>query len=239
MVAKPICPATSYVGTTGIDAGSGPNPLHVNGNVYLAGPYKGAPVSLVFVTPALAGPFDLGAVIVRVALNVNPETARVHAVSDTIPDVFGGAKLGIRKIDVSMSRKKFTLNPTNCRKSPDRFRDLRRRRQPARPGELVEDEPGEQIPGHQMRQARVPARLHRQDPRRRQTDPAGGEPEVPRGPRRSQGRRQREAGGVHPAAGDDPRSGPHQDDLHESPARRERLPQEGDLRTTPERRRRC
>ncbi len=117
VIAKPICPDNSFVGTTGIDSGSGPNPLHVNGNVYLAGPYKGAPVSLVFVTPAVAGPFDLGVVIVRVALNVNPETARVHAVSDTIPDVFGGAKLGIRKIDVSVTRKKFTLNPTNCRKS--------------------------------------------------------------------------------------------------------------------------
>lgn len=116
VIAKPICPDDSFVGTTGIDAGSGSNPLHVNGNVYLAGPYKGAPVSMVFVTPAVAGPFDLGVVIVRVALNVNPETARVHAVSDTIPDVFGGVKLGIRKIDVAITRKKFTLNPTNCRK---------------------------------------------------------------------------------------------------------------------------
>ena len=117
VLAKPICPDDSFVGTTGIDAGSGANPLRVNGNVYLAGPYKGAPVSLVFVTPAVAGPFDLGVVIVRVALEVDPETARVTAVSDTIPDVFGGAKLGIRKIDVAITRKKFTINPTNCRKS--------------------------------------------------------------------------------------------------------------------------
>ncbi|HWM64570.1 MAG TPA: hypothetical protein VNP96_11355 [Solirubrobacterales bacterium] len=117
VIAQPICPDDSFVGTAGIDAGSGPNPLHVNGNVYLAGPYKGAPVSLVFVTAAVAGPFDLGAVIVRVALNVDPETVQVHAVSDAIPDVFGGAKLDIRKIDVAIYRKKFTLNPTNCRKA--------------------------------------------------------------------------------------------------------------------------
>lgn len=115
VLASPACPDSSFVGTTGIDAGSGSNPLHVNGNVYLAGPYKGAPVSMVFVTPAVAGPYDLGTVVVRVALDIDPETAEVHAVSDTIPHVFGGVKLDIRKIDVSISRKNFTLNPTTCR----------------------------------------------------------------------------------------------------------------------------
>jgi hypothetical protein len=117
VIADPACPNSSFVGTATIHAGSGANPLKVDGNVYLAGPYKGAPVSMVFVTPAVAGPFDLGTVVVRVALNIDPETAEVHAVSDTIPDVFGGAKLGIRRIDVSISRKKFTLNPTTCRRA--------------------------------------------------------------------------------------------------------------------------
>lgn len=114
-IANPPCPDSSFVGTSGIDAGSGPAPYHVNGNVYLAGPYKGAPVSLVFVTPAVAGPYDLGTVVVRVALNVDPETAQVNAVSDPIPHVFGGVKLDIRAIDVSINRKKFTVNPTTCR----------------------------------------------------------------------------------------------------------------------------
>jgi hypothetical protein len=117
VIAKPICPDSSFVGTTTIAAGSGPQPFSSNGNVYLAGPYKGAPVSMVFVTPAVAGPFDLGTVVVRVALNVDPETAEVHAVSDPIPDVFGGVKLDIRNIDVSITRKKFTLNPTTCREA--------------------------------------------------------------------------------------------------------------------------
>lgn len=115
VLATPICPDSSWVGTTAIDAGTGSNPFRANGNVYLAGPYKGAPVSMVFVTSAVAGPFDLGVVIVRVALNVDPETAEVNAVSDTIPDVFGGAKLDIRRIHVLINRKKFTLNPTTCR----------------------------------------------------------------------------------------------------------------------------
>lgn len=114
-VASPACPDSSFVGTTSIATGSG-EPFHSNGNVYLAGPYKGAPVSMVFVTPALAGPYDLGTVVVRVALNVDPETVEVHPVSDPIPHIFGGVKLDIRNIDVSIYRKKFTVNPTSCRK---------------------------------------------------------------------------------------------------------------------------
>jgi hypothetical protein len=115
--ADPPCPNSSFVGTAVVAAGSGPAPFSTPGNAYLAGPYKGAPVSMVFATPALAGPFDLGTVVVRVALNVDPETAQVHAVSDAIPNVFGGVKLDIRKIDVDINRSRFTLNPTTCREA--------------------------------------------------------------------------------------------------------------------------
>jgi hypothetical protein len=69
---------------------------------------------MVTITPAVAGPFDLGVVVVRVALNVNPETAQINAVSDVVPDVFGGAKLDLRVIDVDVDRNQFMLNPTNC-----------------------------------------------------------------------------------------------------------------------------
>lgn len=114
-LASPSCPSSSHVGTAKISAGSGSAPFATDGQVYLAGPYKGAPVSLVFVTPAVAGPYDLGNVVVRAALNVNPETVEVHAVSDPIPNVFGGVKLDIRSIEVDLSRKDFTINPTTCR----------------------------------------------------------------------------------------------------------------------------
>lgn len=114
VIADPACPNSSWLGTADIGAGSGA-PYQVTGNAYLAGPYKGAPVSMVFITPAVAGPFDLGNVIVRVALNVDPETAEVHAVSDPIPNVFGGVKLGIRQIRLFVDRKNFTTNPTTCR----------------------------------------------------------------------------------------------------------------------------
>ncbi|HEU4707608.1 MAG TPA: hypothetical protein VFS64_10505 [Solirubrobacterales bacterium] len=110
------CPDKSFLGTAETVSGTGDHPLKLPGNVYLAGPYKGAPLSLVVTTPAVAGPFDLGVVVVRVALFVEPETAQIHAVSDVIPDVFGGVKLDIRAIDLNIYRKKFMLNPTNCRK---------------------------------------------------------------------------------------------------------------------------
>lgn len=112
---KPSCPEASQVGTVAVSAGTGPSPVFVNtGKAYLAGPYKGAPLSLALVTPALAGPFDLGNVVVRAALNVDPETAQVDAVSDPIPTILAGIPLNLREIRVRLNRKQFTLNPTSC-----------------------------------------------------------------------------------------------------------------------------
>lgn len=108
------CPAASQVGTAAVTAGSGPAPLGIQGKVFLSGPYKGAPLSLAVITPATAGPFDLGTVVVRVALFVDPETAQIRAVSDPVPHVFGGTLLNIRSVDLKMDRPNFTLNPTSC-----------------------------------------------------------------------------------------------------------------------------
>jgi hypothetical protein len=112
--AKSSCPESSLIGTASVASGTGTNPVHIDGKAFLTGPYNGAPLSLAIVTPATAGPFDLGTVVVRVALFVNPETAQVHAVSDPIPNVFGGALLDIREAAVHIDRKQFSLNPTNC-----------------------------------------------------------------------------------------------------------------------------
>lgn len=108
------CPASSYVGSARVAAGSGPEPFHIAGKAFLTGPYHGAPLSLTVITPATAGPFDLGSVVVRVALFVDPSTARVSALSDPIPHVFGGALLDIRSVAVTLDRNQFSLNPTNC-----------------------------------------------------------------------------------------------------------------------------
>jgi hypothetical protein len=111
---NPSCPDNSQIGVATVQAGSGPSPLEIPGKVYLSGPYKGAKVSLVVITPALAGPFDLGVVVVQVALKLNPETAQINPVAE-IPHVFGGAKLDIRSIFVNVNRKNFGLTGTNCR----------------------------------------------------------------------------------------------------------------------------
>jgi hypothetical protein len=111
--AGPSCPQTSEIGTVTVGAGSG-SPLYVGGRAYLAGPYKGAPLSLAIITPAIAGPFDLGAVVVRAALYVNPATAQVTVRSDPVPTILQGIPLDIRSIAVLINRPQFMLNPTSC-----------------------------------------------------------------------------------------------------------------------------
>ena len=111
---SPSCPASSQVGTVDVASGAGPTPLHVPGNAYLAGPYKGAPLSLAIITPAVTGPFDLGTVVVRTALYVDPLTTQITAKSDPIPTILEGIPLDVRQITLQMSRPDFTLNPTDC-----------------------------------------------------------------------------------------------------------------------------
>jgi len=111
------CPGTSFIGTARVKVGAGGSPLQLDGNAYLGGPYKGAPLSMAIVTPAVAGPFDLGTVVVRAAVFVEPETGQIHVVSDPIPDVVGGAKLDLRSLSVQLSRKFFVRNGTSCKAS--------------------------------------------------------------------------------------------------------------------------
>jgi hypothetical protein len=112
--AAPSCPSSSYVGELVAAAGPGTHPLYLPGKAYLAGPYKGAPLSFVFITPAVSGGYDLGNVLVRAALRVNPETAQVTAVSDPLPQIFEGIPLRLRQVMVDLNRPGFALNPTNC-----------------------------------------------------------------------------------------------------------------------------
>lgn len=113
-LASPSCPAASEVGKVKVGAGAGPDPYYTSGRAYLAGPYQGAPLSLVIVTPAVAGPFDLGDVVVRTALFVNPETTQITAKSDPIPPIIDGIPLDVRSIALKLDRPQFSLNPTSC-----------------------------------------------------------------------------------------------------------------------------
>jgi hypothetical protein len=113
-LASPSCPASSQVGLVNVGTGVGSQPYYVGGKAYLAGPYKGAPLSLAIVTPAVVGPFDLGTIVVRTALYVNETTAQITAVSDPIPTIVHGLPTVVQSIALNMDRPNFTLNPTSC-----------------------------------------------------------------------------------------------------------------------------
>lgn len=114
------CPANSQVGSVVVAAGAGSEPLWIPQPgraptaVYLAGPYQGAPYSLVSKVPAQAGPFDLGTVAVRSGIYIDPETGRA-TVKSRLPQVLEGATILYRTIHVVIDRPRFTLNPTDCR----------------------------------------------------------------------------------------------------------------------------
>lgn len=114
------CPDGSKIGHVVAATGPGPLPLWVpqpgkaEPSVHLAGPYQGAPFSIVTEVPAQAGPFDLGVVSVRSALQVDPETALATVKADPLPQYFEGVALTYRRIHVLVDRPGFSLNPTNC-----------------------------------------------------------------------------------------------------------------------------
>jgi hypothetical protein len=114
------CGPESLIGHTTVSVGLGGNPYTVNGGeVFITGPYKGAPYGLSIVNPAKAGPFDLGKVIVRAKIEVNPENAALTITSDAtgpyaIPQIIDGIPLEIKHVNVSIDRPDFTFNPTNC-----------------------------------------------------------------------------------------------------------------------------
>lgn len=112
--ANPSCPAASRVGSTNAGAGSGPRPFYAPGALYLAGPYKGAPLSVVAITPAVAGPFDLGNVVVRSALRLHPVTAQITAHTDPLPRILKGVPLRIRDLRINLDRPAWAQNPTSC-----------------------------------------------------------------------------------------------------------------------------
>ena len=116
------CGPQSLIGETTVSSGVGPEPFLVkNGRVYLTGPYNHGPFGLSIVIPAVAGPFNLGNVVVRSSIRINPVTAQVTVVSDSLPlmvNSIEGLQSGIpadtRTVNVTINRPGFEFNPTNC-----------------------------------------------------------------------------------------------------------------------------
>jgi hypothetical protein len=115
------CPVASKIGSVTAATGPGPEPLWIpqpgkpQPAAYLAGPYEGSPFSVVTVAPAQAGPFDLGNVVVRSGLGLDPDTNRAVVKADPLPQFFEGVGLTYRRLRIVIDRPNFSLNPTDCR----------------------------------------------------------------------------------------------------------------------------
>jgi hypothetical protein len=113
------CPQSSEIGTTRVASGAGSHPFEVGGKVYLTGPHDGAPFGLSIVTNAVAGPFNLGLVVVRARIDVDRETSTLTITTDetgpyAVPQIVFGVPLRLQRITVNIDRPNFMFNPTNC-----------------------------------------------------------------------------------------------------------------------------
>ena len=199
-----------------VGAGAGPTPLHIAGRVYLAGPYKGAPLSVVVITPAVAGPFDLGTVVVRAAALPRPRhRPGARASPIPCPRSSQGIPLDVRSVAVRVDRARFTLNPTSCEP-----KTLRRHRHlapgPGRRRSAARFQVGgcKALPYKPKLSARLFGPIHRGGHPRLQAPSSAPSPAKPTSPRAS----------LRPAALGVHRPGPLPHDLHPRAVRRQPVP---------------
>jgi hypothetical protein len=108
------CPEASRIGSVSVGVGAGSLPYYATGKIYLTGGYNGGAYGEVVQVPAVAGPFNLGMVVVRGAIRIDPHTAQATVVSDPFPSIIDGIPLQIKTVNVTLDRPGFTFNPTNC-----------------------------------------------------------------------------------------------------------------------------
>jgi uncharacterized repeat protein (TIGR01451 family) len=119
------CPAASHIGHAVVTSGPGPYPLVLPQPgepelpIYLTGPYKGAPFGLSIVTPVIAGPFNLGTIVTRAKIEIDPHTAQITITTDPLPQIVKGVPTDLRSINSVIDRSGFMFNPTNC--NPQEF----------------------------------------------------------------------------------------------------------------------
>jgi hypothetical protein len=123
--AQGACPAASRIGHASVASGPGPYPLVLPQPgapelpIYLTGPYGGAPFGLSIVTPVVAGPFNLGTIVTRARIEIDPHTAQITVTTDPLPQVVKGVPTDLRLVDSVIDRPGFMFNPTNC--NPQEF----------------------------------------------------------------------------------------------------------------------
>jgi hypothetical protein len=114
------CPVSSHIGHAVVAAGPGPYPLVVpqpgepEAPIYLTGPYEGAPFGLSIVTPVIAGPFNLGTIVTRARIDIDPHTAQITVTTDPLPQIVDGVPTDLRSVDAVIDRAGFMFNPTHC-----------------------------------------------------------------------------------------------------------------------------
>jgi hypothetical protein len=108
------CAEASRIGSMTVAAGPGGHPFYEKGSLYLTGPYEGAPFGLSIVVPTVAGPFNLGNVVVRAKIEVDPNTTALTVTSDPLPQILDGIPLRLRTANVTVDRPGFIFNPTDC-----------------------------------------------------------------------------------------------------------------------------
>ncbi len=114
------CPAASRVGTVRAKVGSGAFPALLPGGVFLGGPYRRAPFSLVLTFSAVVGPFDLGTVAFRATTQLDPGSGEVTVSTDRLPSEFEGLSIRFQTIELALDRPGLVRNPTSC--EPHAFR---------------------------------------------------------------------------------------------------------------------
>ncbi len=108
------CPESSKIGSVAVSAGPGTDPYTVTGRLYLTAAYNGGPFGAVAEVPAIAGPFNLGTVVVRSSIRINPTTAQATVVSNPFPSILDGIPLQVKTVNVTLNREGFMVNPTSC-----------------------------------------------------------------------------------------------------------------------------
>jgi hypothetical protein len=114
------CSEASKIGHAAVASGPGPYPLAIpqpgqpESSIFLTGPYEGAPFGLSIVTHVIAGPFNLGTIVTRAKIEVDPHTAQITVTTDPFPQIVDGVPTDLRLIDSVIDRPGFLFNPTNC-----------------------------------------------------------------------------------------------------------------------------
>ena len=109
------CPEGSRIGSAVAEVGSGSEPAILHGDIFLTGPYRRAPFGLALTFRAQLGSFDMGTLVVRGGLTMNPRSGRATLETDSLPQIVDGVPIRFRTVGLDMDRPGFIQNPTSCK----------------------------------------------------------------------------------------------------------------------------